>query len=56
MVKKEGPILKIHNLCKNFGGIRAVDELSFDVKRGDIHYTQTGKHLISADAVGDGAG
>ena len=36
MVKKEGPILEIHDLCKNFGGIKAVDELSFDVKHGEI--------------------
>jgi branched-chain amino acid transport system ATP-binding protein len=28
--------LEIHDLCKNFGGIRAVDELSFEVKHGEI--------------------
>jgi branched-chain amino acid transport system ATP-binding protein len=33
---QEGPILEIHDLCKNFGGIKAVDELSFDVKHGEI--------------------
>ena len=36
MAKKEGPILEIHDLSKNFGGIKAVDELSFDVKHGEI--------------------
>jgi ABC-type branched-subunit amino acid transport system ATPase component len=29
-------ILEIQDLSKSFGGIRAVDELSFDVKRGEI--------------------
>ena len=29
-------ILEIQGLSKNFGGIRAVDDLSFDVKRGEI--------------------
>jgi branched-chain amino acid transport system ATP-binding protein len=36
VVKQDGPILEIHDLCKNFGGIKAVDELSFDVKHGEI--------------------
>jgi branched-chain amino acid transport system ATP-binding protein len=36
VTKQEGPILEIHDLCKNFGGIKAVDELSFEVKRGEI--------------------
>ena len=36
MGKQEGPILEIQDLCKNFGGIKAVDELSFDVKHGEI--------------------
>ena len=36
MAKQEGPILEIHDLCKNFGGIKAVDELSFEVKQGEI--------------------
>jgi branched-chain amino acid transport system ATP-binding protein len=30
------PILEIQNLSKHFGGIRAVDGLSFDVKKGEI--------------------
>jgi branched-chain amino acid transport system ATP-binding protein len=30
------PILEIQNLSKHFGGIRAVDGLSFDVKNGEI--------------------
>ena len=29
-------ILEIRDLSKNFGGIRAVDELTFDVKEGEI--------------------
>jgi branched-chain amino acid transport system ATP-binding protein len=36
VAKQEGPILEIHDLCKNFGGIKAVDELSFEVKQGEI--------------------
>jgi len=36
VARQEGPILEIHDLCKNFGGIKAVDELSFDVKHGEI--------------------
>ena len=36
MARQEGPILEIHDLCKNFGGIKAVDELSFQVKHGEI--------------------
>ena len=47
MVEKVRPILEIHDLCKNFGGIRVVDELSFDVKRGEI----TTKELIRLDQV-----
>jgi branched-chain amino acid transport system ATP-binding protein len=30
------PILEIQDVCKHFGGIRAVDFLSFDVKKGEI--------------------
>jgi branched-chain amino acid transport system ATP-binding protein len=30
------PILEIQDLCKYFGGIRAVDELTFHVKQGEI--------------------
>ena len=36
MAKQGEPILAVQDLCKNFGGIRAVDELSFDVKHGEI--------------------
>ncbi len=36
MAAREEPILQIRNLSKHFGGITAVDELSFDVKRGEI--------------------
>jgi branched-chain amino acid transport system ATP-binding protein len=36
VARQEGPILEIHDLSKNFGGIKAVDELSFDVKHGEI--------------------
>ena len=32
----KGPILEVHDICKNFGGIRAVDKLSFDVDHGEI--------------------
>jgi hypothetical protein len=47
VVEKVRPILEIHDLCKNFGDIRVVDELSFDVKRGEI----TTKELIRLDQV-----
>ena len=30
-------ILSINNLCKNFGGIVATDQLNLDVTRGNIH-------------------
>ena len=36
MTNREGAILEVYDLCKNFGGIRAVDELSFDVKHREI--------------------
>ena len=36
MTQPGKPILEIENLSKNFGGIRAVDGLSFDVKKGEI--------------------
>ncbi len=31
----EGPILSVDGLIKNFGGLIAVDELSFDVRQGE---------------------
>ncbi|MEA1915257.1 MAG: ABC transporter ATP-binding protein [Campylobacterota bacterium] len=30
-------MLQIHNVTKKFGGVYAVDDLSFDVKKGTIH-------------------
>ncbi len=30
-------MLEVRNLSKSFGGLKAVDDLSFTVKRGDIH-------------------
>ncbi len=36
MEQGERKILEIQKVIKNFGGIRAVDELSFDVKVGEI--------------------
>ncbi|AXI10217.1 ATP-binding cassette domain-containing protein [Oceanobacillus sp. 143] len=30
-------ILKVENLTKSFGGLRAVNEVNFEVKKGDIH-------------------
>jgi len=35
-VLEEGIILKLDNLSMHFGGLKAVDELSFDVKEGEI--------------------
>jgi branched-chain amino acid transport system ATP-binding protein len=31
------PILDVQSLCKSFGSLRASDDLSFTVKRGEIH-------------------
>jgi branched-chain amino acid transport system ATP-binding protein len=31
----ERPILSVHRLCKNFGGLAAVADLSFNVQRGE---------------------
>jgi branched-chain amino acid transport system ATP-binding protein len=31
----EGPILSVHRLCKNFGGLAAVADLSFNVQPGE---------------------
>src|SRR5215207_7467454 len=30
------PVLEVHGLAKAFGGIRAVDDVSFDVSEGEI--------------------
>jgi branched-chain amino acid transport system permease protein len=32
----EGPLLSVRNVCKRFGGLTAVDDMSFDVERGRI--------------------
>lgn len=32
----ENVILQVENLCMNFGGLKAVDTLSFEVKKGEI--------------------
>jgi len=32
----EGVVLRVQDLCMYFGGVRAVDGLSFDVKKGEI--------------------
>lgn len=32
----EGPILSVRNISKQFGGIRAVHNVSFDVRKGEI--------------------
>ncbi|MDT8329075.1 MAG: ATP-binding cassette domain-containing protein, partial [Roseovarius sp.] len=29
-------VLKVERLCKFFGGVRAVNELSFEVRQGEI--------------------
>jgi branched-chain amino acid transport system permease protein len=31
-----GPLLAVDGVCKSFGGLRAVDQVSFDVSRGQI--------------------
>ncbi|QTA83088.1 putative ABC transporter, ATP-binding protein [Desulfonema limicola] len=30
------PILEVKNLTKNFGGLRALDKLDMDIKKGEI--------------------
>ncbi len=32
---KESPILQVRELIKDFGGVRAVDRVSFDLKEGE---------------------
>ena len=32
----DGPILKVENLCMYFGGLKAVEHVSFEVKQGEI--------------------
>ncbi len=34
--KPPGPLLELCSVCKNFGGMRAVDDVSFQVRRGGI--------------------
>lgn len=31
------PVLEISNLCKNFGGVKAIDDFSVDIEPGRIH-------------------
>jgi branched-chain amino acid transport system ATP-binding protein len=31
------PVLRIENLSKNFGGLRVTDDVTFDVKPGELH-------------------
>lgn len=33
---REAPFLQVSNLSKEFGGVKAVDAVSFDLRRGDI--------------------
>jgi len=35
-VGENNTILKINNLSKHFGALKAVDEVSFEVKKGEI--------------------
>ena len=36
--KAEAPMaLEVQGLCKHFGGLKAVDEVSFSVRRGEVH-------------------
>lgn len=32
----ETPVLEIHNLCKSYGGLRALDQFSLKISRGEI--------------------
>ena len=29
-------LLRVENLCQYFGGVKAVDDVSFDVKKGEV--------------------
>ncbi|MFV2002602.1 MAG: ATP-binding cassette domain-containing protein, partial [Paracoccaceae bacterium] len=31
------PLLEIRNLCKSFGALKACDDVTLDLKRGEIH-------------------
>ena len=30
-------ILEVRNICKDFPGVRALEDVSFDLKRGEVH-------------------
>jgi ABC-2 type transport system ATP-binding protein len=36
MTQQNGPIIKLQNVVKRFGDVTAVDDISFDVRRGEI--------------------
>jgi ABC-type multidrug transport system ATPase subunit len=36
MMSDNAPIISVRNLCKSFGELRAVNDLSFDVLKGDV--------------------
>ena len=37
MIMKDGPILEFKNINKSFSGVQVLTDISFKVKRGDVH-------------------
>ena len=36
-MKMDDVILKVKNICKYYPGVKALDGVTFDVKRGEVH-------------------
>ena len=36
-MKDEGVVLRAENVCKRFGGVQALDNVSFELRRGEVH-------------------
>lgn len=50
------PVLKLSNICKSFGALKASDDISLDLRRGEIHAligpNGAGKSTLIAQIVG----
>ena len=40
------PVLSVHNISKSFGGIRAVRDVSFDVRKGEGYDVKTLRKVL----------
>ncbi|MFA6473041.1 MAG: ATP-binding cassette domain-containing protein, partial [Candidatus Latescibacterota bacterium] len=36
-MKRECPVLKLENISKHFPGVKALDNVSFEINRGEVH-------------------